>query len=123
LRPTPSGAVWHKPSSPKGPPSSRSWYPPRQWAQGGPYDREAEDWRGAEGMAGRALGGGEGRQEEDQDEGGRGLEGARRGWPDEPWEVATGGKLRSPAACRFGRERGDKLRSPAACRFGRESTP
>jgi hypothetical protein len=30
--------VWHKPSSPRGPPSSRSWYPPRQWAQGGPYD-------------------------------------------------------------------------------------
>jgi hypothetical protein len=30
--------VWHKPSSPRGPPSSRSWYPPRQWALGGPYD-------------------------------------------------------------------------------------
>jgi hypothetical protein len=26
--------------SPRGPPSSRSWYPPRQWAQGGPYDSD-----------------------------------------------------------------------------------
>jgi hypothetical protein len=34
----PSGAVWHNLSSPRGPPSSRSWYLPRQWAQGGAYD-------------------------------------------------------------------------------------
>jgi hypothetical protein len=30
--------MWHKPSSTRGSPSSRSWYTPRQWAQGGPYD-------------------------------------------------------------------------------------
>jgi hypothetical protein len=29
LAPTPSGAVWPKSSSPRGPLSSRSWYPPR----------------------------------------------------------------------------------------------
>jgi hypothetical protein len=33
-----TGAVQPKPSSPRGPLSSRSWYSPRQWAQGGPYD-------------------------------------------------------------------------------------
>jgi hypothetical protein len=38
LRLTPTGIVRHKSGSPRGPPSSRSWYPPRQWAQGGPYD-------------------------------------------------------------------------------------
>jgi hypothetical protein len=27
-----------KSSSPRGPPSSRSWYPPRYWVQGGSYD-------------------------------------------------------------------------------------
>jgi hypothetical protein len=32
--------VQRKYGSPRGPPSSRSWYPPRQWAQGGPYDSD-----------------------------------------------------------------------------------
>jgi hypothetical protein len=36
---TPTGVVQPKPSSPRGPPSSRSWYPPRLWAQGRPYDK------------------------------------------------------------------------------------
>jgi hypothetical protein len=30
--------VQRKSGSPRGPPSSRSWYPPRLWAHGGPYD-------------------------------------------------------------------------------------